>query len=76
MIKAVLSSDNGNQLLLIGLSRLNMEKLLEGKPILFEIGVNNAPLRIAIVGGEPEEAIKVQVNEEIACRKDRSDLFH
>lgn len=57
MIKAAKHGPDGSTIL-IGLSRMNTVKLLEGKPIKFDgrkLGLPN--ITVLIVGGETEEAI-------------------
>lgn len=76
MIKAILSSDDGSQILLLGLSRLNMDKLLEGLPIAVDIKVNGVHLRIGIVGGETEEAIAAELMKRFPQLHGRPDLLH
>lgn len=57
MIKAR-ASFGGDPVLIIGLSRLNVERLLDGMPIRFnasELGL--PPLTVLILGGETEDSI-------------------
>jgi hypothetical protein len=76
MIKAILSNDDGSQMLLLGLSKTNMDKLLEGLPIAVDITVNGAHLRIGIVGGETEEAIIAELRRHFPQLHGRPDLLH
>lgn len=49
---------------IFGLSRLNLEKLQEGKPIAFdgsEVGMDG--LRVLIMFGETEQAIAAELSE-------------
>jgi hypothetical protein len=58
MIKMRGKNKEDVDVVLLGLSRLNCERLLEGKPIrlnLEELGL--APLEIALVAGEDEKSI-------------------
>ena len=63
MIKA-----RSGELVIFGLSRLNLEKLQEGKPIAFdgaEVGLNG--MRVLIMFGETEEDIARELMEATAC---------
>lgn len=62
MIKAVGNSESG-RVLFFGLSRRNVEKLQEGKPIvvdLADLGLRDGGL-VVIAFGETEESIKAEV---------------
>lgn len=76
MIKAILGTDDGGTMLLLGLSRINMDKLLEGLPIAVDITVNGAHLRIGLVGGETEEAIVAELTKHFPQLHGRPDLLH
>lgn len=63
MILAHNIDPNGNLMILIGLSKVNCEQLLEGHPILKgpeDTGVN---VHVVIVGGETEDQIMAQLKE-------------
>lgn len=59
MIKAILETKGGGKMLVIGLSKMNCEKILAGQPIHFTNsalpmeGIN----QVLVMGGETEEAI-------------------
>jgi hypothetical protein len=58
MVKLTGVSKNGKLAVVLGLSKLNCDKLLEGKPIFFlgdEIGIPG--ISVTIVGGEDEQKI-------------------
>jgi hypothetical protein len=54
---------DGHLMVLIGLSRNNCERLLEGKPIHKGPDTTRAPMTIIIVGGETEEDIAKELEE-------------
>lgn len=63
MILAHNLDPDGNLMILIGLSRANVDQLLEGRPILKgpqDTGVN---VHVVIVGGETEDEIMQQLKE-------------
>jgi hypothetical protein len=57
MILANNVDDNGLPIILIGLSRGNCEKLLEGKPIFKGPDDTMMQLSVIVVGGETEDDI-------------------
>lgn len=57
MIKARATLENGEPLTVLGLSKMNLEKLQEGKPILFDNAELGLPGKTAILFGETEEDI-------------------
>lgn len=57
MIKAVINT-GGKPLLLLGLSRMNIEKLTEGLPIKIEGSEVGMEVDIALVYGETEDQIR------------------
>lgn len=79
MIKAVAQGPDGRPLLILGLSRKNTERLLEGRPIPVELrdlfGIDAVVL---IVAGETEDAIvdelrahaspEIEMTVEVECR--------
>ena len=73
MLKAVLTkaTGSGEQLVILGLSRLNCEKLLEGRPIHIELSLLGLPttLEVLLVGGETEEAIRLELEKGLAGEK-------
>jgi len=66
MIKAVALYEDGRKLVILGLSRINTEKLLTDKPIMIDLEADlhlpGAP-RLIIMGGETEADILTQLNE-------------
>lgn len=62
MIKAKLTDGS----VVVGLSRLNCEKLLQGKPINLQLKEMGLPdIRILIVGGESEQSIMNELTKHI-----------
>jgi hypothetical protein len=64
MIKAVLSRDDGSKVLLLGLSKMNSERLHQSMPIQFDgndVGGLNGITHIAIIGGEDEQDLANQL---------------
>lgn len=63
MIKAAgLIGDPPQQMLLIGLSAANTERLLAGQPIMFETAPLGLPqMRVIVVGGATEESIAAEL---------------
>jgi hypothetical protein len=58
VIKASANTADGTPLLVIGLSRVNTEKLLDGQPIAFDTDQLGLPrLQVLIIGGESEQSI-------------------
>jgi hypothetical protein len=59
MIKAIANHDDGRKFIVLGLSRENMRRLLDGDPIEIDwsaVGVDDQP-NIIILGGETEADI-------------------
>ena len=54
----------GRNLVIFGLSRMNCERLLEGKPILVDMEELGMSGKALIVGGETEEDIKRELEEQ------------
>lgn len=61
MITAVAEGSEG-KLLILGLSRKNIEKLMEGMPIFKTAEELRAPISVAILFGEVEENIQQQLS--------------
>lgn len=57
MIKATATSENGEKLVLIGLSDTNLEKLKEGSPILVEMWELGFTGKLVIMGGGTEDEL-------------------
>ena len=57
MIRASGTAGDGRPVLIIGLSRRNCERLLEGDPIPFDAAPWGVDAHVVIVAGETEEAI-------------------
>lgn len=57
------SGKDGRPVLVIGLSRRNCERLLEGDPILFDAAPWGVDAHITLVAGETEEAITNEFRE-------------
>jgi len=58
MIKALMSMEGGEKVVLLGLSAGNMTRLMAGEPIPIDLADLDLPhQRLVIVGGETEEAI-------------------
>lgn len=66
MIKAKGKTAEGRDLVLVGLSRKNLERLLESKPIVIDttlqLNIIGGPV-IAILGGETEEEIEKELRQ-------------
>lgn len=63
MLKAVATSKDGRKLLVLGLSRRNMELLMENKPIVVDTaryGIEGGA-HIVLLGGETEESIQAEM---------------
>ena len=60
MVKAGGTSADGKRFVVLGLSRENCKRLLEGKPIQVDVekdlGISGGPV-VILVGGETEETI-------------------
>lgn len=64
MIKATGRTGDGDALLLLGLSRANTERLLNGDPIkVYGQDIGMPSLVVVIVGGETEAAIQADLTE-------------
>ena len=70
MIIGKLAIDD-RETMLIGLSRRNVELLLEGKPIYKHLG---APCDILIVGGEDEQSILEELKRSFRLPEDKIAL--
>lgn len=57
MIKAAATTKDGRIMLVFGLSRLNCERLLKGKPIQFDCREFGVDAEVLIMGGDTEQAI-------------------
>lgn len=66
MIKATGGSKDGTPLLILGLSRLNTEKLLDGQPIhvrVDHVDPRLPALNVVLMGGETEEDIAAELGQ-------------
>lgn len=63
MIKASATSKEGRKMMLLGLSKKNVEKLMEGLPIQFDMSPFGFEGLCVIVGGETEDTITDQLKE-------------
>jgi hypothetical protein len=68
------SFDNG-EVILIGLSKGNMEELLKNRPILKTKEETDLPVTILIVGGETEEEILIELSENFNMPDEISDMM-
>jgi hypothetical protein len=67
MIKALATGKDGRPILILGLSRGNMERLLDGKPIQVDpadLKIPGGPV-VIILGGETEEAIQAELAKHV-----------
>ena len=72
MIKMLATNENGDPILILGLSRANCEHLLAGKPIAFptdRIPMTKAPVHIIILGGETEQSIVDEMSKHVPLPK-------
>ncbi len=63
MIKAVGAMEDGRALIIVGLSKINMDKLLQDQPIkidLQELGIEGGGV-LLVVGGQTEATIQAQL---------------
>lgn len=77
MIKATGRTPDGDTVLILGLSRLNTERLLDGKPIKVDgLDVGLPGIQVVLVGGETEQAIGDDMQKHGLITKDtlRQDL--
>lgn len=66
MIKGAGTTRNGQPLLIIGLSEINVTRLMAGEPILFETGhLGLPPLHVLILGGRTEETIAADMRQHL-----------
>lgn len=69
------TKSGGRLLIMLGLSRLNVERLMAGEPIKMTPELHDLPptLEIGIFFGETEEAMKKEVEQSLKLRnfKDR-----
>ena len=79
MIKATGRTGDGDVLLLLGLSRLNTERLLAGQPIrVHGTDVGLPGLQVVIIGGETEGTMRTEmethglIDPDALMRKDHS----
>lgn len=62
MIKATGVADNGQPMVLLGLSGENMTRLMADEPIKFDLAeLGLPPMTVVIVGGRTEESILAQL---------------
>jgi hypothetical protein len=57
MVKAGAIASDNKRMAILGLSRLNCEKLVEGKPIVVDLAEFGIEGRLVLVGGETEADI-------------------
>ena len=62
MIKAKLTKEDGTGVLILGLSRGNVQQLKDGKPFMFDAEVFGIQGEVYIVYGDTEEAICKDLN--------------
>lgn len=69
MIKALGTTGEGRQLIILGLSRANMDRLVQDKPIKVDLakdlGIEGGGI-VLIVGGENEAAIQAQLEKVVS----------
>ena len=61
MFKAASVMEDGRTFVFLGLSKINLEKLQEGKPIPIDLSVFGVPAEVLISYGETEEAIMAEL---------------
>jgi hypothetical protein len=66
MIKVILGGNDGRKLVLLGLTRENIERLTAGQPIAADLGGLGVPdIRVAIHFGEDQEALLRDIKEQL-----------
>lgn len=63
MVKAIYKRKDGKPVLLMGLSDVNIEKLREGKPIVFDLEPLGLEGSVAIMHGKTEEDIAEELSK-------------
>lgn len=63
MIQASGQQGNGDRFILIGLSRENCTRLLDGQPIVVDLNAHGAKAALTIVGGETEADIEREIRQ-------------
>lgn len=74
MVKAIVTAEDGVRVFLFDLSKVNIEKLQEGHPLMVDLRVLGGPkIRIAISYGETEESISQEWFEKLGLPKKAVD---
>jgi len=78
MIKARGKTQDGRDIIILGLSRENVNKLLEDQPIWVDTEAMGIPggMHIAILGGETEEAIHADLSKHLKLPQPGDPGFH
>ena len=66
MIKAKGTLEDGSPFILLGISRLNVEKLQEGKPMLVDLTQLGLEGQIAIIYGETEDELAADLEKQFS----------